>query len=539
MRRFSSRTGSGQNFACALAFGVLLVAGGPAGAAGECDCDFVIEPDAITPNGAQLGVGPGDSVCVRGGSRTALRLFDFVGSETEWIEIRNCEGIVEIDNEDLGYGLTMDGSRYVRITGAGDPAHSYGFRIRAARTGPDYSASGVSVGGLSSDYELDHFEVYETGFAGFNLKTEPRCDGSANLGNFVQYDTRVHHHWIHDTGGEGIYFGSTGYGGREYQCDGQTVLLYPHEHHGAQIHDNLIENTGWDGMQVGVTPIDCQVWGNVIRDVGLEGVEYQQQGMQIGGASSCEIWGNRLERGPTNGIFILGAADTLVHDNLVIDFGDSGIYANSNTLPELDGASYVFVHNTVLRSGGWGLALFGPNLAGNLGWNNLVLASGEADIAPGGDVDWDGQNNLTGLAIDAAGFVDPAAGDYHLIADSPAVGAGRAASEYSSEDLDAVARDGAAPDVGAYEYTTEPPPGDGDGDGDGGGDGDGDGDGGPDTTGSDDSADESGETGENAPGADEASGCACASTDARSTALGLLLLPLLAVHRRRNRACIG
>jgi MYXO-CTERM domain-containing protein len=111
--------------------------------------------------------------------------------------------------------------------------------------------------------------------------------------------------------------------------------------------------------------------------------------------------------------------------------------------------------------------------------------------------------------------------------DSAAVGAGRAASEYSSEDLDAVPRDVAAPDVGAYEYTTEPPPGDGDGDGDGdpgNGDGDpGDGDG------------ETGETGDGA-GADEQRGCACASTDSRPTAFGLLLLPLLLASRRRNRA---
>ncbi|MCA9684035.1 MAG: hypothetical protein KC457_17675, partial [Myxococcales bacterium] len=261
----------------------LLLGATSAQAAGECDCDFVIEPDQPSANGTELGVGPGDSVCVRGGAREFLRLYDFVGSSDAWIEIRNCEGRVEIDNPDRGYGLTVDGSRYFRVTGEGDPAHEYGFYVRATRTGPDYSASGVVVAGLSSDYELDHFEVLDSGFAGFNLKTEPTCDGSANLGNFVQYDTRIHHHWIHDTGGEGIYFGSTGYGGREYTCDGQQVLLYPHEHHGVRIHHNLIENTGWDGMQVGVSPIDCNVWANTIRDVGIGGVEYQQQGMQIGG----------------------------------------------------------------------------------------------------------------------------------------------------------------------------------------------------------------------------------------------------------------
>ena len=118
-------------------FAVLLTMAEPARAAGECDCEHVIELDVNTPNGTDLGVGPGDSVCVRGGARISLRLFDFIGSQDEWIQIRNCEGVVDISNEDLGYGLTMDGSRYVRITGSGDPAHTYGFRVRAARTGPD------------------------------------------------------------------------------------------------------------------------------------------------------------------------------------------------------------------------------------------------------------------------------------------------------------------------------------------------------------------------------------------------------------------
>lgn len=435
--------------------GLLCLTSNEALGAGECDCSFVIEPDVTEFDGVEQGVGPGDSICVRGGPREFLRFYSVVGSDDAWVEIRNCEGSVELSNDDRGYGLSVDGSRWFRITGAGDPAVEFGFRVRAARTGPDYAGSGVVVGGLSSDYELDHMEVYESGFAGFSLKTEPTCDGSANLGNFVQYDTRLHHNWIHDTGGEGIYFGSTGYGGREYLCDGETVLLHPHEHHGAQIHHNRIERTGWDGAQIGVTPVDCRVWGNWIRDVGLAGELYQMQGLQIGGGSQCEVWANRLERGPANGIFVLQAATTIVHDNLIVDFGESGIYANdADSFP---GASYVFVHNTVLRSTGWGIAVFGTQIVDNLAWNNLVLESGMADIAPGGEVDFDAQNNLTGLAIAELGFVDPDAGDFHLRPDSIAVGAGRAATQWSLADLDEVPRDPEAPDVGAYEWTDTPP----------------------------------------------------------------------------------
>ncbi|MFV8756634.1 right-handed parallel beta-helix repeat-containing protein [Nannocystaceae bacterium ST9] len=505
-------------------------------AAGECDCTFVIDPEVQTFDGVEQGVTPGDSICVRGGPREFLRFYNVTGTSEQWIDIHNCEGVVDISNDDRGYGLTADGSRYFRITGSGDPAVEFGFRVRASKDGPDYSASGVVVGGLSSDYELDHMEVYETGFAGFSLKTEPTCDLTANLGNFVQYDTRLHHNWIHDTGGEGIYFGSTGYGGREYECEGETVLLFPHEHHGAQIHHNLIESTGWDGAQVGVTPVDCRVWANLIRDVGLDGELYQQQGLQIGGGSQCEIWGNRLERGPTNGIFILQAATTIVHDNLVVDFGESGIYANdADSFP---GERYVFVNNTVLRSAGWGIAIFGTQIVDNLAWNNLVLESGMADIAPGGDVDWDAQNNITGMAISDVGFVDPEAGDFHLLPDSIAVGAGRAAGEWTMEDLDGVARDPATPDVGAFEWTDQPPPGDGDGDGDGDTAGE---------TGDDDAwsagEDLPGDVGEDEVGdtsgaADQDGGCGCSSSDAGELGASLLgsLLALFGALGLRRRS---
>src|SRR5690606_36977299 len=146
------------------------------------------------------------------------------------------------------------------------------------------------------------------------------------------------------------------------------------------------------------------------------------------------------------------------------------------------------------------------------------------------------------MPIAGLGFVDPAAGDFHLREDSLAVEAGRAASEWSTADLDGVARDPAAPDVGAYEFTTEPPPGDGDGDGDG-GDGDGgdggDGDGGEGGDGDGDGGEEAGDSaetgdwGQDPGGAD--SGCGCSSSPQRLGFASMFGLVLLLGVRRRAR----
>ena len=443
-----------------LATGVLvptLLTG--AAHAQDCACDHTIAATTTSVNGTDLGVQPGDVVCIEAGTRPFLIIESFVGTEAAPIVIKNCGGQVVIDNSDKGYGLRVVGSSFFHVTGTGDPAFTYGFDIAARRTGPDYSAMGVAIGDLSTDYELDHLEVHHAGFAGFNLKTEPRCDGSANLGTFVQRNTRVHHTYTHHTGGEAFYVGSTGYGGRDYPCDGQTVKLYPHEHEGVWLHDNIIEETGWDGLQVGVTPKDCEVYRNVIRGVGRTATDMvQTRGIQIGGASACKIYDNYLEDGPTIGIFVLGAGTTEVTNNVVVGFAEDGIYANDQQNDAVQGMSYAFLHNTVVGCGDTGISIFGERIQGNVVFNNLLVASGGNALNVGGSVDWSEGGNLVFDDTSAAGVVDASGKDFHLLAASAARDVGVSIPGYSvATDRDGVTRD-ATPDVGAYEYTDEPRP---------------------------------------------------------------------------------
>ncbi len=438
-----------------IGVGALLSLPAAQAQAAPCDCDHVLELDQQLVDAGPLSVAAGDSVCVRGGPRPFLRLQNFKGEQGKPIEIRNCEGQVDINNDDKGYGLTIDGSNFVHLTGTGDRAFEYGFKVRAARMEQDYSASSVIIGELSSDIEVDHVEAYESGFAGLIVATNPRCDGSANLGTFVMYNTVLHHFYIHDTHGEGIYFGSTGYGGREYTCDGQKVLLYPHEHHGAQIHDNIIENTGWDGAQIGVTPKDCAFYRNVIKNVGLEGVQYQQQGLQIGGASTCSVWGNVLMDGPTNGLFIFGADDTDIYNNLIVNFKESAIYVNSQDQP-LDARIRV-AFNTMVQSGGKGLTVFGASLGPGLAYSNVGVGAGAAAFGIGNDVkEFPQLANISADSPDGLGFVDPGARNFHLLETSSLRDAGVPAPDLAiADDLDGAPRSDGIPDVGAFEFNPE------------------------------------------------------------------------------------
>jgi len=81
-----------------LTIGVTLLSASEARAA-PCDCDHVLGLDAQVVDGTALGVQPGQSVCVQGGQRPFLRLQKFTGTDGQPIQIRNCEGQVDISND--------------------------------------------------------------------------------------------------------------------------------------------------------------------------------------------------------------------------------------------------------------------------------------------------------------------------------------------------------------------------------------------------------------------------------------------------------
>ena len=435
-----------------FAFSLLLIEAPTVHAAtADCNCDHIVEPGAVTADGEELGILPGDRVCVLAGDYEFIRFSGIQGTTEEPVVIVNCGGLVRIHNDERAYALVMEGdSRHFHITGTGDPSHEYGFDISVPAEDP-WPGVGLSLVGRSTDYEVDHLEIHDTGFAGVSAKTDPLCDGSADQDVFVQRNTELHHLYIHDTGGEGFYVGSTQSDGQTISCDGVDEIHQPHFLEGVSLHHNLVENTGWDGMQVGMAHSDCAVYANTIRHVGLEGVEYQQQGLQIGTYSSCEVYNNVLLDGPVMGIIVLGAGPSRFYNNLIVDFGEDGIYAHHREV--VAGAGYDFIYNTVVGYGRNGIRAHGAELGPSQAINNLVVGS-DGHLAPGSEIpSWTESSNLTFATESEAGFVGP--GDYHLRDDSPARAAGAAFDEIDF-DLDGRQR-ADPPSVGAYEHAEDSP----------------------------------------------------------------------------------
>jgi hypothetical protein len=175
--------------------------------------------------------------------------------------ITNRGGQVKVGGQGANYVMSLGGGKNWVLTGRYDPlsetgdaefrghaegayAHSqgsYGFLIDDGFS--KEGLSGLSIGGKASDFELDCFEVARAEFAGIVAKTDN--DGAATMKN-----VKVHDLYIHDTGSEGIYFGST-------QKQPQHAFENLH------IYDNRFLRTGTEALQIGQQGDGLSVHHNV------------------------------------------------------------------------------------------------------------------------------------------------------------------------------------------------------------------------------------------------------------------------------------
>ena len=107
-------------------------------------------------------------------------------------------------------------------------------RRRFSKTG----LTGLSIGGKATDFEIDCIEIARAEFAGIVAKTDN--DGTATMKN-----VKLHDAYIHDTGSEGIYFGSTS---RSRSMRSRTSMFY----------DNRMLRTGTEALQTGQLGAGCR-----------------------------------------------------------------------------------------------------------------------------------------------------------------------------------------------------------------------------------------------------------------------------------------
>ncbi len=373
---------------------------------------------------------PGDTICIQAGMRDYLLFRNLVGTAELPITIVNSGGESIIDTDHY-YGIKFYGCRFVKLIGIPTANEHYGFNIRRVGNG-----AGISIDNLSTNVELAFIEISNTAIGGIYAKTDPDCSFIATRDKFTMYDIKIHDCYLHDIEDEGMYIGSSKFTGQTLtDCD--TVVL-PHIIEGVKVYNNVLEHTGWDGIQVSSAPTNCEIYGNLIRNDSYRETLYQMSGMLIGGGSDCDCYNNTIIDGKGDGIDIFGSNEMRIYNNLIIRAGQTyhpgnpayprhGIYFG--TAPDNSKSSLILIFNTIIQPKSNGIRFSNTNTTGNLIHNNIVCEPGDFDTQGNAaffnhnlqQTDFTLSNNLFTDLIEYAQFTDFTDDIYDLKAGSPAI----------------------------------------------------------------------------------------------------------------------
>lgn len=296
----------------------------------------------------------GGTLCIPAGNYQELRFINFRGNGGKPITIKNCGGKVTTNN-----GITVLGSRYLKISGAGHPSIKYGIKIQRAK------GTGLDIKGLSSDVEIENVEVQNAGFAGIMAKTDPQCNKPKTWRkNFTFYNLKIHDCYIHDTHGEGMYIGYTGgYERSNRKCGGRQI--FGHLFKSVRIYDNIIVRTGWDGFQLNLAVQDVRVYGNTVIGYGTQKRANQNFGWSIGGGTKGKFYNNFIYQINSfksrannpyqlkgSGVQIISNGDTFFYNNVIVNSERHAIFIHNRLSRRMLNfkEGYYFLNNTIIGS---------------------------------------------------------------------------------------------------------------------------------------------------------------------------------------------
>ncbi len=433
------------------------------------NCDHSISPSTTVVDGTGL-IYPGDTVCLLAGPKNYLLLRNIHGTEEQPVVILNKDGKVIIDTDHF-YGIKFDGCSFVKLSGNGSDAYQYGIFVSRVENG-----AGISVDNKSTDIEIEYTEISNTPIAGIYAKTEPdpygNCTFPAVRDSFTMYNTIIHDNYLHDIGNEGMYVGSSKYTGQHINNVNCDTIVLPHVLIGVKVYNNILENIGWDGIQVSSAISDCEIYGNYISQDSYAEEQWQMSGILIGGGSNCDCYNNTIVDGKGDGIDLLGLGDNKIFNNLIVNPGKTyypnqppneyqkhGIWTGDVVTNQ--GTDFLIYNNTIVSPRTYGMKLSNSSVTDNKIYNNIIVDPGAYNLV-GNDayinrtssyVNIDLSNNFLNPGISTARFIDPANGNYDLQVNSPAISGGKDLS-YLGLDFDIENR--LRPyyfyyDIGAYE----------------------------------------------------------------------------------------
>jgi hypothetical protein len=428
--------------------------------------------DATDP--AYKAIKPGDTLLFAAGNRNYLLIKNFQGQPGKPIVMMNSGGDVIIDTDNY-YGISIQNCRYLKFTGTGDVRQTYGFKIKRVANG-----AGLGIGELSSDFEIDHISIENCLIGGMYAKTDPDCSLKSVRGNFTQFNTIIHDNYIANVGNEGLYVGCSNYFGQTVNCGGQNVVLLPGLLDGVKIYNNIIEYSGWDGIQVSSASNNCQIYNNTVLFDSQSETESQMSGIMIGGGSKADCYNNFISQGKGDGIESHGLGGYRIFNNIIVDAGRSfkpadpaqmkyGIYVTDISVQK-DSAFYI-QHNDIINPKSEGIRFSSVLSKKNLIAANVIINPGNFDYYENGNTSFKGKdayimfqdpkseavikNNYLARNASSVGFssiIMKSPADFKLTASSPLINSADVDKKIGFDFIGVPRPYGIYSDIGAYEY---------------------------------------------------------------------------------------
>lgn len=417
-------------------------------------CDHVV--NGYLTDGKALNIKPGDIICLDGGVTYDRLVFrNIVGTKSQPIIIRNCGGVAKIYSKEA-FGIKFENSKDFKLSGDGT-SDKYGIKVTTEK------GFYVTMELFTTDFEISKVEVAgafanglgdKSGFAGIGVKTSPYqdCDlfKDPTRKAWIMRNIKIHHNYVHDIGGEGIYMGHGFYKGRlESQC---TSITYSHSIQGVRIYDNLIQNVAYDGIQIKNADSDVEVYRNTIRNYGTKNVDTHNEGLFIGEGTTGKFYRNTVDTGTGNGSQIQGIGNLTVFDNVFINSGQNGIYGcYGDYVTRLSDGYFHIFNNTIYNSSEIGF-VFHNDLGGPKRFHNNLIVKAGTLTKKSANVEM--INNILTNDESSMLFSNVAGKNLRLKVGSPAIDAGVNLTGYGvTFDFDGKPRpSGSALDIGAFEY---------------------------------------------------------------------------------------
>jgi hypothetical protein len=329
-------------------------------------------------------LAPGDTLFLESGHRDQLLLKNIVGELYQPITIINTTGYVEIETDSGMYGIAIRASRYLKLSGTGDEHHKRGIVIK--RVGRK-NGVGVTFEKLTSDFEMDHLEISNISFAAVIAKSDPDSSLKSSRDSFLLSNAIFHDNYIHDIeAGEAFYIGHSKYKtGAIVHRNGHDTVVMPHLLKNVKVYNNLIENTGFDGIQVSSANEDCAIYNNEIHYDSQAEHYGQMSGIIMGGGSRCDCYNNKIYDGKGTGILMFGLGNTKIYNNLIIAAGANYQVADTSILQHgilvsdksMEDSSFVHVlNNTIVDPKSDGIRFTSSKSLHNKIFNNLIAEPG-------------------------------------------------------------------------------------------------------------------------------------------------------------------